>query len=92
MQKKNTWQEWVQSQNANPKKVQRYSRCRVGWICILGRKRFSFEFLIAGMLPSVKLKASVMLKIDGWFRLDFFLGFGLFSGAVLVSGRIHFLK
>ena len=32
---------------------------------------------------------SSSLKMDGWKMIHFLLGFGLFSGDMLVSGRVH---
>ena len=38
-------------------------------------------------IPSLKLTASLHLKMDGWSTTFLFFG-GLFSGAILVSGRV----
>ena len=42
-------------------------------------------------LPSLKLTASLPLKMDGWNTILSYWGFGLFSGAnlLLVSGRVN---
>ena len=40
-------------------------------------------------VPSLKLTASLPLKMDGWNTMNFPIGVnGLFSGAMLVSGRV----
>ena len=39
-------------------------------------------------VTSLKLTASLPLKIDGWKVIHFLLGFGLFSEDMLVSGRV----
>ena len=44
-------------------------------------------FLESCQLPSLKLTASLPLKINGWKMKDFLLGLGLCSGAFAVSFR-----
>ncbi len=39
------------------------------------------------LIPSLKLTASLPLKMDGWKMDPFLLDFGLFSGAFAVSFR-----
>ena len=41
------------------------------------------------MIPSLKLTASLPLKMDGWNTSLSYWGPGLFSGATLVSGRVY---
>ena len=56
-------------------------------VCVFSRKKYTQECRTSGDIPSLKLAASLHLKMDGWNTIVFFFGWSIFRRAAGLNLR-----